>query len=211
MISELMNIMLLAEFPDVSWEATSSHLSQRFRETLSEEFPSDQRGLIVWRLIVGHPWYQDQLRRVARRLTRGQSSAILSEDVEHEAILYLARSLKRSPNLRFNPHQTDEQFSRWMRRIILRDCQQALRRLRRGRDMESLTDQPSEDQASCLEELRSDLSSSLELLPSPERFIVEQYLLGQPFEETAEQLAVSITTVHRRFRRGLSLLQQLID
>jgi RNA polymerase sigma factor (sigma-70 family) len=195
----------------VAWEATSSHLAQRFREILSQEPLRDRCGLILWRLIVGHPWYQAQLRRIARRLTHDPSCVILSEDIEHEALLYLARTLKRSPDLRFDPNQPEEQFSHWMRRIILRDCQQALRRLLRNRDTESLTDQPAPEQTSVLDELRIDLQSGLALLPFPERFIVEQYLLGHSFDETATQLEVSLTTVRRRFRRGLSILQQVLD
>lgn len=191
-------------------EATSQNLSHHFRTALSQPLPTGHLDRVIWRLIVGHPWYQDQLKRIAQHLARYQSGLVFSEDIEQEAILLLARSLKRSPDLKFKPCQPDEQFSRWMRRIIFRDCRQALRRLCRGQEMESLTDQPMPEDAQFLQGLRLDVRSGLELLPPKERFIIEQYLLGQSFDETASQLKVSPATVCRRYQRALYFLQQFL-
>lgn len=163
---------------------------------------------MIRRMIVEHPWYRTQLKLVVLRLARRHLGRIFSEDIEPEAILFLARSLRHSPDFQFNPFQPDEKFSPWMRKIILRDCRQVLRRLRRGREMESLTDQPYQENALSIQGFYIDLKAGLELLPRQERFVIEQYLSGQSLDESADQLNVSMATIRRRVRRALSMLQQ---
>jgi RNA polymerase sigma factor (sigma-70 family) len=192
-------------------KATSQNLSLRFRNALSQPLPPEERELVMWRLIVGHPWYQVQLKHISKLVVRCQPASILSEDVQQEAVLLLARSLKRDADLQFDPKQPDKMFSRWMRKIILHDCRQAVRRLRRGLEPLPLPDDDLPDDGAALQELHLDLKCSLQILLPPERFIIDQYLLGGSLEETADQLAVSVATVRRRFQRAIAILQQYLD
>lgn len=186
--------------------ASPENLHHHFLQAVSQTKPS-QEASNVWRIIVGHPWYQAQLTKISRRVTRGRSRFICAEYVQQEAMLILARSLKAHPHLKFDWNESSEQFSRWMRRIIFRDCLQALRRIKRGRQDVSLT------KMHVLElchqtDVDSLLLESLDCLDSEERFIIDQYVLGHTLKETAELLDVSISTVHRRLQSAIASLRK---
>lgn len=187
--------------------ASSENLYQHFLLAVSQTQPSQQASLRIWRMIVGHPWYQAQLTKISRRLTRNRWRSIFPEDVQHEAILLLARSLKRNPHLGFDTNQPAEQFSHWMRRIIFRDCLQAIRSLKRGQQDVALTEEHGSE-CYCQTESNSILLWTLDCLDPKERFIVDRYVLGYTLKETAELLNVSISTVHRRLHSAIWSLRQ---
>lgn len=185
-----------------------ARLYRIFLTTLSQ---SPTTNLPLWKQIVLDPWYRSQLKICSLRVSRHKRGVIASEDIQQEAMLLLARSLTRRPHLGFTPHQKLEFFSRWMKTIIVHDCRQAARRLRRGPETIPLdeTDEPHDffDRL----DRRIDLDSCLRTLPPEERFIVQQYRLGHSLEETADWLSISVATAHRRFQRGLALLKRQIN
>jgi DNA-directed RNA polymerase specialized sigma24 family protein len=86
----------------------------------------------VWRLIVEHPWYQQQLHACAERLLRRFACRSQSvDDVKHEAMLLLARDVERTTDLGLNASEAGAHFVGWMRTIIARHCRQVFRRARR--------------------------------------------------------------------------------
>jgi hypothetical protein len=72
----------------------------------------------VWRLIVEHPWYQQQLHACAERLLRRFACRSQSvDDVKHEAMLLLARDVERTTDLGLNASEAGAHFVGWMRTI----------------------------------------------------------------------------------------------
>ncbi len=177
----------------MSLAPTSHNLYREFMQALSQS-PNDSRT--IWQTIVGHPWYQLELEKAAQHLVRCQNLQIFPEDIQHEAILFLARTLERHPDLQFdslNPSQ--EHFRHLMRKIIFRDCQQALRRLRRGLREMPLTDACLATDFDSQSATPTNWDWNLKMLRPQERFVVDQYLQGRTFCETAALLEVSLPTV----------------
>lgn len=190
-------------------EATSKNLLYHFHHTLnSSETITNNLGQQMWRLVVAHPWYQLQLKSISRWVAHGQTGNFSIEDLQQEAILLLARTFQRHPDLRFDSNQTPAHFARWMRKIIRRDCLQALRKLRRTSRETGLNETCWMMETPFPPEWMVSLKEGLDLLPRQEQYVVQHFLLGHSLRETAEILGIGSTTAHRYFQSAISLLRQ---
>ena len=111
------------------WEDLRSRFLD-YAETAGSAGGADWRQ--GWQLVVLDPWYQDQLARFACKLLgHQQPQRQWLEEVQQEAMTLLARKFQSAPDLHVDPQRAERQFGAWMRTIIYRTCQEALRRLRR--------------------------------------------------------------------------------
>lgn len=85
-------------------------------------------------MFVEHWQYQRLLDRCARRVLRGTRDPLnWLGNVKHEAMLLLARQLRRSLKGPIDRVPSDSAFPAWLAVVTRRHCQEALRRLRGGR------------------------------------------------------------------------------
>jgi DNA-directed RNA polymerase specialized sigma24 family protein len=171
--------------------------------------PHSESWQQVWRLLVGHAWYRHQLDSRARWLLtiRGLSKDWL-EDVKHDALLLLARNLHRAAHLHAAPHRLPDEFAPWMRGVITRDCQEAIRRIRRMTGYEnydSLEDR-CEVALPSLEE-RLELQLLIGQLHPHWQGIVQLHLRGCTHHEIAGLLGTHSRYVRRTLRLAIREMQ----
>lgn len=183
-------------------------LREAFFQVLDRPGDRAERWLDVWRLFVGHPWYQAELHHAARRLLwRTHAPRELFEDIEHEAMLYFAKDLRNAPDLHVDRTLFAERFSGFLARIIARDCLKALRALRRQERNETSFPRGYDPPARAANlEIALDLSAAIEELPAALRPVVALYRQGWPLNEIAARLDISYWQANRALRAGLGCL-----
>jgi len=174
--------------------------------------PVEGSWLDVWRLFLEHPWYQEQLDLCAQRvLRRAGCSRQLLGDVKQDAMLLLARKLRKTPDLHIDHQRAEEHFPGWMETIITRDCLEALRRIRRRQPLSS--EAVSDDQFAGEDadiDSQIDFSLLLDQFPDPERTIVTLYAKGWNVTQIAAELGLDYGKARRLLRRGLALVAEKI-
>ncbi len=182
-------------------------LRDKFLAALGDDLPEGE-WLVLWRLFVEHPWYQEQLDLLAGCLVRrlgGVRPAI--EDVKQDAILVLARKLRSTPDLHIDRDRAQHHFAGWMATIIRSDCLEALRRLRKPQPLSNdvVNEDRSPDRSVDLE-ARIDLSMLLDQLPDPQRTIVILHHKGWQISEIADELKFSYWKVRRLLQDAFRIL-----
>ena len=165
----------------------------------------------VWRLLVEHPWYQVELHQTAKRLVwRAQAPFDWAEDIEHEALLYLAKNLQHAPDLHVDRKLSEAHFSGWLATIIEHDCAQALRvRLSHCDSMTQLSEHPDLKSVASIE-LLIDLKMAISNLPPRIRTVVELYGHGWSLREIAADLDISYWQAYRTLRTALRHLRSVL-
>lgn len=185
-------------------------LRDRFLAAVADSPDHSEGRLVLWRLIIEHPWYRAELASAARLAVGrvGRPSA-WREDVEQEAMLLLAKKLRRTPGLGLDPRRARDSFGGWLGRVIRNDCRMAVRRLRR---LDRGGPLPEDLPARCRRaerERRIDLSLAIEELPDTLRTVLLLSLKGFPLTEIAERLGLSYWQVWRAYRAGAGQLRQV--
>ena len=164
----------------------------------------------VWRLFIGHPWYQTELRRAAVRTLRPARLHLQwIDDVIQDAMLLLARDLRRSADLHVDRAAAKDHFAGWLATIILRHCQQAARSMRRAQRRAGFQ-QPAVLAAASRNfpaDLILDLALAIRKLPAESRRALVLRLGGYRLSEMSRRLHRSQTAVYRALARGLSKLR----
>lgn len=168
--------------------------------------------LLAWQLLVTHPWYRAELKSCARRvLKRHRAPLAWQMDLEHDAMLLLARKLREAPDLGVDPAQAQRHFAGWMATIITHDCRQALRRLqglyrpsRRFPEQHATADDRGNREAWV------DLNLALERLDAPERKVITLRLKGFSIRQIAARLHLNYWRAYRLFRRALKTLRRML-
>jgi RNA polymerase sigma factor (sigma-70 family) len=164
----------------------------------------------VWRLLVCDPWYQRQLYFCARKLLRRNNGPPdWLEDVQQEAITILGRQLQCSPDLHVDAARVEEHFAPWMRWIIYRTCQEAVRRQRRacGRTM-YLTEVELDELATEHDaQTRVELDLAIEALEEPRRTVLALYTGGSNVKEIAGKVGLNYWRTYRVWQEGLNALR----
>lgn len=165
--------------------------------------------LDLWQLFVEHPWYQAELQAIAERLVRRQRGGqVFVDDVKQDVMMLLARKLRSYPDMHLDPQRIHLSFPGWLATIIRRDCQEALRHMRRPQPQSS--DAVNDDvlpagKAADLE-ARIDLSVCLDTLPEDLRTLVILHTKGFEIAEMAAELEFSYWKARRLLQEGLQLL-----
>jgi DNA-directed RNA polymerase specialized sigma24 family protein len=165
----------------------------------------------VWRVLLSHPWYQDELRRAAFRTLRPARLHLQwIDDVKQEAMLLLARDLRHSADLHVDRAAAEEHFAAWLRKIIMRHCQQAARSMRRAQRRAGL--QQAEVLAAASKSLPLDsildLALAIRKLPKASRRVLLLRLRGWGIVEITQRVHRCQTEVHRALAKGLSKLRR---
>lgn len=195
--------------PPSSWQ----DLRDRFLELVS--IPHDvapNRWVEIWHVLVGHPWYREQLASVARNILRNSGASLQwQEDIEHDAILLLARRVRKTSDLGIDPARAEQHFAGWMRTIITRDCRDALRKLRRqsSPNIEMPDRIPARDQQN-LRESRVDLAVALNQLEEQDRKLLVLHSNGLTVLQVAVELGLTYWEAYGAFHRALQRLRRLL-
>ncbi|QDU73719.1 hypothetical protein Pan97_07180 [Bremerella volcania] len=166
----------------------------------------------VWHLLISHPWYQITLQTQAQNVLRKQRLPInWHEDVQQDAMLLLARSLRHRADLRVDLDQVHECFAGWMARIIARDCQEAVRQMRRQFMREqSMPDIVPLEMDRLPLDAKIDISLKIQQLNDPERTILTLWSEGFSVTDIANRLALSYQRTYYLWRRGTRQLRALL-
>lgn len=190
-----------------SWQ----ELKDRFLQLLDSQTPAvDWR--LVWRLLVEHPWYQSQLDYCATWVLRsGKAPHQWLDDLRQDAILLLARTLRQRPDLGIDRCRANDKFAPWLRTIIVRDCREALRRMRRLHRRETALPQqpPTVDRRQQLD-VQIDLSMAIDALANPDRTLVSMYLHGYSVKEIARRLQRNYGSTNYELRRVMAGFQERV-
>lgn len=192
-----------------SWQ----DLRDRFLQACSEQDAEpSQQWLEMWHLLLTHPWYREQLTSAAKTALRNRRYPVdWQGDIEHEAIVLLARRLRKRPCLGIDPCRAKQHFAGWMRTIITHDCRDALRRLcRHSNSTFPLLDcLPASDERAA-RETRIDLAIALGQLDELERAVTILYSKGFTIRQAAETLDVTFWRAYRAYHGGLGKLRRLL-
>lgn len=193
-------------------EATWQDLLQRYLAAL--EHPSPWPDL--WRLFLDHAWYQEQLRAAARRAVyRRRLPPHWHDDVQQEAMLLLARSLRAAADLHLDRARVSTHFPGWLTTIIARHCQEALRKICRQQqhtqplgERDFPSEYPSPGQGGDEAATALDFQRALEQLPPEQRTIVSLHAQGLSTPRVAEQQGLSYCLTRRRLRSAIAQLRR---
>lgn len=189
-----------------SWQ----DLRDSFLEAVEESGPG--AWIPIWRLVIEHPWYQQELRTIAKRVLRSRGAPLeWHEDIEHDAMLLLARKLRKSPDLGVDRTLAQEHFAGWLATITANDCLDALRRFRRhsGRSLE-LPEYFVADESRAAEQVLAELSLALDQLDELRRTVLLLYAKGRMLREIAADLGLDYSKTRRLYHSGLERLRALL-
>jgi RNA polymerase sigma factor (sigma-70 family) len=194
-------------------DARALELRDRFFTLLDENASSPYLWRHVWRLFVEHPWYQEELRQATLRLLRRRGAPLRwAEDIAQEAMLLLGEHLRKAAHLDVDRARAMHHFSGWLGRIIARDCQRALRSMRRSEKRAGIQGRSYE--ATQANATRSDkmieLAIAIDELPEECRGIVNLRLQGWRLDEIAARLNISYWAVNRALRCALSQVTEML-
>lgn len=183
-------------------------LKERFLEAIEQGWHWEQ----MWNLFLKHPWYQTILLAHARRILRQQQLPISwHEDVQQDAILLLARSLRRRADLGIDMQQVHQHFAGWMATIIARDCQEAIRQMRRHYVREqTLPDTDPLGLGQLPLDVKIDVSVAIQKLPDPERTVLTLWSEGLSVADIAQRLGLSYHRTHYLWRRATRQLRAVL-
>lgn len=188
----------------------------RWKDSLDAEAGEDpqQPGhwFSIWRMIIGHDWFQQQLQDCVRcEILSSRLPPDLAEDLKHEVILMLAGKLAQKRGLGMDLELAEEKFPAFMGTIIRNDCRQVARKLRRQflrspalHSPQSLEDR-SADRISLIE-----LSLQIEELEDPQRTILLLSIKGMTLMEISEQIQMNYSKVCREFHHGRRQLEKTL-
>ena len=162
----------------------------------TDDDPQRPRWLRVWSLFAEHAWFQDQLRWCAQSALRNHANRQLADDVCQDVACGLARKFQWRADLNFDRTSSAEEFGRWLRTILIRDCRLAIERQAAAPCAPMPAEPPSAPQPNPV-----DLWDSVEILEAADRSIVALYLHGYSYREIEEELNRPYWTVRRIVHR----------
>lgn len=190
-------------------ETSSADLRRKYLALL-DRLPDADVWQEIWRLFVTHSWFQSKLEMCANIALRSSGlSPQWVDDVMQEVIVKLADKLHRVPDLRLDRGRAAGQFGGWLYTILLRDCQQAIRTLRRlhCRTVQ-LYDAYIVNDRTPRVDAQLDFEDALRRLDDPELTVIVLYGQGYAVREIAEALGFSSSKTYRTLNRGMSRLEK---
>ena len=165
--------------------------------------------LAIWRVLLEDAWFRAEIGTHAFTIILSkQLPGHWLEDVEHDAMLILARELRKAADLYVDPKRLDE-FGAWLGTIIDNACLEAVRTPRRRRSKRRKLQQAEEViDPNSLEHHYVDLPAAIAKLNEPTRSIMGLYKEGFRLVKIAEMLALPYETVRREKRKGVRQLRE---
>jgi RNA polymerase sigma factor (sigma-70 family) len=189
---------------DDTWQDLYGKWKDSLNERAGEDPQQPGHWFSIWRMIIGHPWFQQELHDCTGFEVRGSNLPDdLADDVEQEVILLLAGKLSRRRDLGMDVELAEETFPAFMGTIIRNGCRQVARQLRRQfvRTRSLLSPHRVLDHSTEIESF-ADLNLEIDELDDPQRTIVLLSLKGMTLKEIAEQIRMSYKRVCREYNHG---------
>ncbi|MEX1026464.1 MAG: sigma-70 family RNA polymerase sigma factor [Candidatus Paceibacterota bacterium] len=166
----------------------------------------------VWRLLIGNSWYQTQLERCAQMVvaTSGAPQGWV-EDAQHNAVILLERQLCVSTDLGLDVKRADEQFIGWIRTIIIRQCRESLRSMRRCKLQTGLTHMDEAAEDPMLSDTRIDVRNALNRIDETERIIIVLHLEGHSLNDIARRFQMTYWQVQYARLQGLERMRFYLE
>lgn len=190
---------------------------EELRKEYLELLDSDRAGhgelwAVLWRLFLEDPSYQHQLHASAQSLLRRhRSRTCLLADIKQEAVLLLARKLRRAPDC-FRTVGSKACFAPSICRTISQHCLEAFRQSRRHRGNDDIPEEVS-DEVDYLQphiDRRIDISQALDQLEDPARTILMLFSHGLDLRQISQQLKLGYWTTRRHWQHGLAEMARLL-
>ncbi|WP_430453471.1 sigma-70 family RNA polymerase sigma factor [Rhodopirellula europaea] len=165
--------------------------------------------LEVWNIFVSSDLYRNQLSTCAEiSLMETGAPKSWADDVAHDAMLLLARQLRKRSDLGYQFDRPPKQFASWFRTILFHQCHEAIRSFRRrhGRDSPLELDPISE--RSQLIEQRLDIRMAVDRLDEPMRTILMLGYGGLSLREIADRLQLTYDQVRYANKQGRETLER---
>ena len=171
--------------------------------------------LDVWQLLLEDDWCRSELRRHAQSVLRVPASRRDQlDDLEQDAIIVLAQSLKQTPDLHADRSRLADSFPAWLGTILLNCCRMALRVAYEDEQTSPLTDEPVDPSPPPdMDEARLALVKLIDELEEPQHSVLllasEGYsrrqiaeLLGRPYDQVRKSWKRGVEQLKRRLRRS---------
>jgi len=197
---------------DGSWKDLYGRWNDSLDEQVGQEPRQPGHWFSIWRMIISHAWFQQELREWAGYEIR--SSRLpddLAGDLEHEVVLMLAGQLARQRDLGMNAEIAEQTFPAYMGTIVRNCCRQATRKLRRQFLRNGVLPAP-QNVADRIGQRQSqvELSMEIEELDDPQRTILLLKMKGMTLKEIALQMQMNYSKVCRKYRFGLRQLDKAV-
>ena len=190
----------------------SADFSGELRGKFIKKVDSGASWFEIWQLFANNEWYLGQLSACAAKAVaeNGAPSAWI-DDVIHDAILLLARQLRRSVSLGYEADRPHEQFGGWLRTILFRNCHEAIRTMRRrhGRDVSLDTDLDASRPIQIEQQI--DIRMAIDDLSEPARTILLLDKNGLSLREISNRLDLTYWQVQHARQKGLASLRSLLQ
>lgn len=160
--------------------------------------------LEILEIIASDDDYLAELQDRALRFTRNSHDC---EEIQQQALFYLAQELRHAPGLHFDWERA-EQFPAWICTVIFNHCLMAYRDIsrRQGKEIHlvELPEVPVEDRSEQL----LDYSMALERLEEPVRSVMLQLEFGYTIMEASRRLNMKYKLAYRLAQEGVKALQE---
>ena len=190
-------------------ETRCADLRHRFLALL-DSAPSETLWKEIWTLFVSHQWVHIRLERCARTALRGSyMSEQWLDDVKQDVYVRLAGKLQRSLDLNLDRAKAEVHFAGWLNTILLRDCQMAVRQLRRlyCRTLPLLEDRTGADPTTSID-ARIDFNRALDRLDDAESSVMVLYAQGYTIREIAAAVGFSNSKAYRLIRQASAHMEK---
>lgn len=162
----------------------------------------------VWQIFANSEFYREQLSACAKiSLMETGAPKSWADDIVQEAMILLARQLRRRSDLGYQLGRPPEQFASWFRTILFRQCHETIRSYRRkhGRDL------PLELASVSLPpeviEQKLDVRAAIKSLDEPHRTIMFMSYNDLSLREIADCLQITYDKVRNARKQGRAILR----
>jgi RNA polymerase sigma factor (sigma-70 family) len=196
-----------------SWQDLYGRWKNALDEWAGQEPQNPSHWFSIWRMIIGHAWFQKILRECAGyEIISSRLPPDLADDLAQEVVLLFAGKLARQPDLGMDTQLARQKFPAFLGTIVRNDCRHVARRLRRQflRSPTCAWPQRFEDCAGA-KISRVELSLEIEELQDPQRTILLLHVKGMTLREIAQEIPMNYSKVCREFHHGQRQLAELLN
>jgi RNA polymerase sigma factor (sigma-70 family) len=183
-------------------------LWENLRVEFLDAVRNPNRSRDVWQIFANSEFYREQLSTCAKiSLMETGAPKSWADDIVQEAMVLLARQLRKRSDLGYQLDRPTKQFASWIRTILFRQCHEAIRSYRRkhGRDLPlnlASVSQPPE-----VIEQKLDLRAALNSLDELPRTVMFMSYNDLSLREIADCLQITYDKVRNARKQGRATLR----